>query len=65
MCSACSGDPEDPPAAREVTRFGLLDEDDSPLWGRWKEVEEEDLDVAPAERLIRRGPHSGEIQGRQ
>ena len=59
MCSACSGDPEDPPAAQAVH----APEEDSPFWAWWKEVEEEDLEEGPTAVVNRRAPDPGKVQG--
>jgi len=40
MCSACSGDPEDPPEAYP----GLYAEDASPLQAWWRETLEDDVE---------------------
>ncbi len=49
MCSACSGDPEDPPEGAPA----LAEEDASPFWAWWREppgkVEDEsEDDVRPS-----------------
>lgn len=48
MCSACSGDPEDPVEA--LPAFGS--DDASPFWAWWKEFEE-DAEETPAAAVNR------------